>query len=99
MHATVVTAAGRQVTFTGTITPPLAKPIQSVVIRASASCSTIGTGAIVATVKPSPRGAFTAHFDLGASQRVVYLRAETKVRNRRRTFSTFTLIRGVKLVG
>jgi hypothetical protein len=99
MHATVVTAAGRHVTFTGTITPPLATPIQPVVIRASASCSTIGRGAIVATVKPSRHGAFTAHFDLGAGQSVVYLRAQTKVRNSKRTFSTYTLIRGVKLVG
>jgi Divergent InlB B-repeat domain len=99
MHATVVTAAGRRVSFSGTITPPLAKPIQPVVIRASASCSAIGRGAIVATVKPSRRGAFTAHFDLGAGQSIVYLRAQTKVRNNKRTFSTYTLIRGVKLAG
>jgi hypothetical protein len=97
MHATAVTAAGRHVTFSGTITPPLAKPIQPVVIRASASCSTIGRGAIVASVKPSRHGAFTAHFDLAAGQSVAYLRAQTKVRNRKRTFSTYTLIRGVKL--
>jgi hypothetical protein len=97
MHATAVTAAGRHVTFSGTITPPLAKPIQPVVIRASASCSTIGRGAIVASVKPSRHGAFTAHFDLAAGQTVAYLRAQTKVRNRKRTFSTYTLIRGVKL--
>jgi len=102
MYTTALTTAGRTITFAGTITRPLAKPIQPVVIRASASCSTIGTGVIVATVKPSRRGAFTAQITLPASQSVVYLRAQTKVRNNTRskkTFASFTLIRGLKLVG
>lgn len=99
MYTTAITIAGRAITFTGTITLPLAKPIAPVVIRASASCSAIGQGVIVATVKPSPSGAFTARFNRPASQSVLYLRAQTKVRNNTRskkTFATFTLIRGLK---
>jgi hypothetical protein len=100
MYTTAITTAGRTITFKGTITRPLAKPIQPVVIRASASCSTIGKGVIVATVKPSSRGTFAAQFALPASQSVVYLRAQTKVRKTTRsqkTFNSFTLIRGLKV--
>jgi hypothetical protein len=102
MYTTAITIAGRAITFTGTITRPLAKPIQPIVIRASASCSTIGQGVIVATVKPSPSGAFTAHINGPAGRSVVYLRAQTKVRNNthsKKTFATFTLIRGLSFGG
>jgi hypothetical protein len=100
MYTAAITNAGRTITFTGNITRPLAKPIQQVVVRASSSCSTIGTGTIVATVKPSPSGAFTARFDLPPGQSVVFLRAQTKVRKsttNKKTFATFTLVRGVKV--
>jgi hypothetical protein len=102
MYTTAITIAGRAITFTGTITRPLAKPIQPIVIRASASCSTIGQGAIVATVKPSPSGAFTAHVNGPKGRGVVYLRAQTKVRHNthsKKTFATFTLIRGLSFGG
>jgi len=102
MYTTGLTASGRTVTFAGTVTRPLDKPPQPVTIRASASCSSIGTGAIVATVKPSPKGAFSARFDLPPGQTTVFLRAQTRVRKHagsRTTFPTFTLVRGLKLAG
>ena len=102
MYTTAITTAGRTITFTGTITGPLARPIQPVFIRASTACSTIGKGVIVATVRPSSRGVFAAQLTLPASQSVVYLRAQTKVRKNTRskkTFASFTLIRGLKVVG
>jgi len=103
MYATSITAAGRTISFKGLITPPLAKPLQTVTVRASASCSTIRAGAIVATVKPSLSGAYTATLQLPAPLQgaaAVYLQAETRVRQNRhskKTFPSFTLIRGVKL--
>jgi streptogramin lyase len=100
MYTTAVTNQGRTITFGGTVTRPLDKPPQPVTIRASASCSSIGAGKVVATVKPSASGAFTARFDLPAGQTTVYLRAQTRVRKHAgssTTFPTFTLIRGVKL--
>jgi len=80
----------------------LAKPAAAVRIRASASCSTIGSGKVVATVKPTASGAFTARFALPTGQSVVYLRAQTAVRKHpgsKHTFPTFTLVRGVRIVG
>jgi len=100
MYTTAVTVSGRTVTFSGVVTKPFAKPPQQVTIRASASCSTIGTGTIVATLKPSASGAFTAHFDLPAGSSTVFLRASTRVRKHatsKNTFPTFTLVRGIRL--
>src|SRR5439155_3301920 len=100
MYTTGLTASGRTVTFTGTVTRPLDKPRQSVTIRASASCSGIGSGKVVATVKPSAGGAFTARFEVPAGQGTVFLRAQTRVRKHagsKTTFPTFTLVRGIKL--
>jgi hypothetical protein len=81
---------------------PFAKPPARVVIRASAECSTIGSGRIVAQVKPSRHGTFTATFTLApslAGHAIVFLCAGTKVRATaasRRNAPTFTLIRGVR---
>jgi streptogramin lyase len=103
MYATSITAAGRAISFAGLITPPLAKPLQTVTIRASASCSAIRAGTIVATVTPKSNGAYTATVQLPAALQnapAVYLQAETRVRQNRaskKTFPSFTLIRGVKL--
>jgi virginiamycin B lyase len=100
MYTTSVTSAGRTVTFSGTVTKPLDQPRQKVTIRASASCSGIGTGTIVATVRPSASGAFSARFDLPAGQSTVFLRAQTRVRKHattKTTFPTFTLVRGIRL--
>jgi streptogramin lyase len=100
MYTTAVTNSGRTITFSGQVTKPLDKPARPIAIRASASCSSIGRGAVVATVKPSARGAFTARFDLPADQTTVFLRAQTRVRKHagsRTTFPTYTLVRGVKL--
>jgi streptogramin lyase len=100
MYTTSVTNQGTTITFSGTVTPPLDKPPQAVTIRASASCSTIGTGTVVATVKPSSTGAFTARFALPPGQTTVFLRAQTRVRKHagsRTTFPTYTLVRGIRL--
>jgi streptogramin lyase len=100
MYTTAVSNQGRTITFSGTVTRPLDKPPQPVAIRASASCSTIATGTIVATVKPSSRGAFIATFDLPAGMTTAFLRAQTRVRKHagsRTTFPTYTLVRGIRL--
>lgn len=100
MYTTSVSNQGRSITFSGTVTRPLDKPPRAVSIRASASCSTIATGSIVATVKPSASGAFTARFDLPAGATTVFLRAQTRVRKHagsRTTFPTYTLVRGIRL--
>jgi hypothetical protein len=103
LYTTAITASGRTFTFRGAVVRPLAKPPQPVVIRASAACSTIARGAIVAKVKPSKSGSFTARFTLPASLQssaTVFLRAQTKVRQKttsKKTSATFSLIRGVKL--
>ena len=100
MYTTSVTNQGATITFSGTVTRPLDKPPRPITIRASASCSTIGTGAVVATVKPSSTGAFTARFALPPDQTTVFLRAQTRVRKHagsRTTFPTYTLVRGIRL--
>lgn len=103
MYTTAITVAGPVISFSGTVTPPLAKPVSAVVIRASSTCSAIGGGVVVATVKPSPSGAFSAVIRLPASfarDRAVYLRAQTTVRKtktNKKPFPTFTLIRGITL--
>ena len=100
MYTTGLSASGRTVTFSGTVTRPLDKPPRPVTIRASASCSGVGTGTVVATVKPSSNGAFSARFELPAGQATVFLRAQTRVRKHARsrtTFPTFTLVRGIRL--
>lgn len=103
MYTTAITAKLRTITFKGVVTPPLAKPLGPVVIRAAASCSKIEAGTVVASVKPRPDGTFTASIDLPGTldhAPAVYLRAQTKVRmsaRSKRTFPTFTLVRGVKL--
>jgi streptogramin lyase len=100
MYTTAVTNQGRTITFSGTVTRPLDKPPRPISIRASASCSTIGSGAVVATVKPSASGAFSARFDLPAGMTTAFLRAQTRVRKHagsRTTFPTYTLIRGIRL--
>jgi streptogramin lyase len=100
MYTTGLTASGRTITFSGIVTRPLDKPRRAVTMRASASCSSIGTGKVVATVKPSASGAFVARFDLPPGQTTVFLRAQTRVRKHaagKTTFPTFTLVRGVRL--
>ena len=102
LYTTAITVSAGTVTFKGTVTKPLAKPADVVRIRASASCSKIGSGKVLATVKVSASGAFTARFALPSGQGVVYLRAQTAVRENARskhTSSTFSLVRGVRIVG
>lgn len=103
MYTTSVTAAGRSITFSGNVTRPFSKRIEPVTIRAASSCSAITAGTIVANVRLTSAGTFTATFQLPASlQRAskVYLLAQTRVRQNThssKTFPTSTLIRGVSL--
>lgn len=100
MYTTSITRKGSTIIFKGVVTKPLAKPIRRVILRASASCSTIRKGKIVAKVMPAKNGAFTARFKRPAGMTVVYMRAQTRVRryaNRTSTSDTFTLIRGIRV--
>ena len=105
MYTTAITSANGTITFSGAVIPPLATPLATVVVRASASCSAIAAGTIVGTAKPTRQGNFTAALKLPASllhATTVYLRAETKVRRTatsKKTFGTFTLIRGLSIAG
>jgi hypothetical protein len=103
MYTTAIKVAGPTIEFRGTITPPLSKPVASVIIRASSTCAGIASATIVATVKPSRSGAFKATFRLPASfanAHAAYLRAQTTVRKTKsnpKPFPSFTLIRGIAL--
>jgi virginiamycin B lyase len=104
MYTTSITASARSITFSGTVTAPLAKRIEPITIRIAASCTSIAAGTIIARVSPTRSGAFSATLQLPASLQnapKVYLQAQTRVRQNRhskKTFPTSTLIRGVKLV-
>jgi virginiamycin B lyase len=104
MYTTSITAAGRTITFSGNVTPPFAKQVEPVTIRAAASCAATPAGAIVAKVNLSRSGSFSATFQLPASLQSagkLYLQAQTRVRQNThsaKTYPTFTLIRGVQLV-
>jgi virginiamycin B lyase len=103
MYTTSITASGRSITFSGTVTAPLAKRIEPITIRVAASCASVAAGTVVATVNPTRNGAFSATLQLPASLQSapkVYLQAQTRVRQNRhsrKTFPTSTLIRGVTL--
>ena len=103
MYTTSIAANGRAITFSGTVSPPFAKKIEPVTIRASASCASITAGTIVAKVSLTRSGAYSATFQLPASLQGaprVFLQAETRVRQNthsKKTFPTSTLIRGIQL--
>jgi streptogramin lyase len=103
MYTTSITADGRAITFSGTVSPPFAKKIEPVTIRASASCASIAGGTIVAKVSLTRSGAYSATFQLPPSLQnapTVYLQAASRVRQNahsKKTFPTSTLIRGVRL--
>jgi hypothetical protein len=104
MYTASITATGRTITFSGTVSPPFAKQIEPVTIRASAACASIGSGIVVATLRLPRSGAYSATFSLPPSLQgvpAVYLQAQTRVRQNthsRKTFPTSTLIRGVRLI-
>jgi uncharacterized repeat protein (TIGR01451 family) len=88
----------------GRVTGPLAKPVATVLVRASSSCPTATfRGTVVARgIRVQPNGRWTATITLPPSLRGtrVFLRAETRVRKSTRSpkrFRTFTLVQGVAL--
>jgi streptogramin lyase len=103
MYTTAITAAGRVITFSGNVTPPFSTRLEPVTIRAAASCTAVPAGTIVAKVKLTRSGTFSATLRLPPSLQNVsklYLRAETRVRQNthsKKTYPTSTLIRGVQL--
>jgi hypothetical protein len=103
IYTTSITASARTITLSGTVSPPLGKPVAPVLIRAASSCAGVGAGTIVASVTPSPSGAFRASVKLPAALEgaaAVYFRTETKVRRRvasKRTVPAVGLVRGIKL--
>jgi streptogramin lyase len=105
MYTTSITAAGRAITFSGNVTRPFAKRAEPVTIRAAASCTAVATSTIVAKVSLTRSGTYSATFQLPASLQGaprVFLQADTRVRQNqhsKKTYPTFTLIRGVRLAG
>jgi hypothetical protein len=103
MYTTSVTAAGRTITFGGSVTPPFAKQLEPVTIRAAASCAAAPNGTIVAKASLTRSGTFSATLQLPPSLQSaprLYLQAQTRVRQNQhssKTYPTFTLIRGVQL--
>ena len=105
LYTSAARVKGRRVTFSGVVVPPLTSPVRPVIIRGSASCQAVARGAVLGSVRPSRSGSFSATFTVPASLSrlgVVFLRAQTavqKVRTNPRAFSTFSLIRGVRVGG
>lgn len=92
MHTTSITAAGRTISFNGIVKRPLARRAEPVTIRASASCSAIGAGAVVATAHLTSSGTFSTTLQLPASLQsapAVYLQAQTRVRQNRLSNKTY----------
>jgi streptogramin lyase len=102
LYTSAITASGRTITLAGSVTPPLAKPIAPVLIRAASSCAGVAKGTVLATATPSRGGAFSAKItlpsalDAGAA---VYFEAETLVREgaSKKAISSRGLIRGIRL--
>jgi hypothetical protein len=91
---------GRRIVFRGSVTSPLAKPARLVVVRAVGTCSAIGRGRIVAKVKASRRGTFTARFTLPkqlAGIPIVYLRAQSVVARSGRKVPAYGLVRALRV--
>jgi hypothetical protein len=103
LYTSAARVKGRRVTFSGVVVRPLTSPVRPVIIRGSASCRTVARGPVLARVRPSRSGSFSATFAVPASLSrvgVVFLRAQTavqKVRTNPRAFPTFSLIRGVRV--
>jgi len=105
LYTSAARVKGRRVTFGGVVVRPLTSPLRPVIIRGSASCRTVARGAVLASVRPSRNGSFSATFTVPSSLSrlgVVFLRAQTAVQKTRtnpRAFPTFSLIRGVRVGG
>jgi uncharacterized repeat protein (TIGR01451 family) len=106
MTATVARLVGPgRVQISGRVTAPLARPVATVLVRASSRCRGRFTfrGPVVARgIRVQPSGRWTATITLPASLRGtrVFMRAETRVRKTTRNpkrFRTFSLMQGVAL--
>jgi uncharacterized repeat protein (TIGR01451 family) len=88
----------------GRVTGPLARPVATVLVRASSRCPrrTFGGTVVARGIRVAPSGRWAARITLPPSLRGtrVFLRAETRVRRTTRNpkrFRTFSLIQGVGL--
>lgn len=111
LYNTSIAPRGGKVTFRGTVVGPFARPVKRVIIRGSSNCRTIGSGIVLARVKPSRRGTFSVTFRLPKSLShlsVLFLRTQTVVqkpgrtgatasRARRATVTVFGITRGVRI--
>jgi hypothetical protein len=88
----------------GRVTGPLARPVATVLVRASSRCPrrTFGATVVARGIRVAPSGRWTARIMLPPSLRGtrVFLRAETRVRKTTRNpkrFRTFSLVQGIGL--
>lgn len=94
-----IATAGGVVTIKGRVVKPLAKPVASMEVRRRVSCK---RWEVVDRVKPRRGGRFTVEVDAPEGLNAAVYRLATRVRKNRRnrkTFPTFTLPRGVNLLG
>jgi hypothetical protein len=94
-----ITSSGGQVHITGTVTGPLADPVQSITIQRRVSCTTLVN---VTTVHPDKNGHWSATVAPPPHSQAAVYRATTAVRKNMhnpKRFPTFTLPRVVEING
>jgi len=80
-------ATGTSVHFSGTVTPPLSAPTAPVLVKVSTSCT--ATPKLVARVKPSKTGTFTATASIPAGAYAAIFTLESRVRQNTRSKKAF----------
>jgi len=102
MDFTTLTSRGGKVTIGGRVAKPLADPIATVTLREYTNCRGNEHKIVKRNVKVDADGRFEVTIPAPANADRAYYRALTKVRKKRdnpKTYPTFTLLRGVSLVG
>jgi hypothetical protein len=92
-----ITSSGGQVHISGTVTKPLADPVQSITIQRRVSCTTLVT---VKTVHPDANGHWSVSVAPPPNAQAAVYRASTQVRKNTdnpKRFPTFTLPRVVEI--
>jgi uncharacterized repeat protein (TIGR01451 family) len=101
IDVTGLEARGGRITISGRVSWPLAHPIRKVFVRQHTVCG--GKGKFVATVRPAASGRFRVSIPRPRGVDAAIYRLQTRVRKQgrsrphRKTFATYTLLRGVNL--